>query len=338
MEGPLFTLDEELSSMLVSAHKQIGILEGMVKFIPDCDIIRNLMILRECHYSRQIDYAGDNFSETIKTINSGKSEAGDIMNIISGYMFSLESSRTTPSDICTIALHGHDSSNRVMVREKVISLGRSFTNLKEYNPTAPDKIRPALADISAFLHNDEKTDVLAKAAIAHYQFEMIHPFECYNGIVGRILLSSILYKHGVEVAPFIGLSEYLYYNKNDYFEILRTTQYSGGYIALIKFFVKSILVAAKRAVEQVENLALIIAEDEKKIYADKPVKSTLMAYDFFKRKVISEIRPISDALGVSFNTAAKAVGILVAAGILTKDSQQSRHRVFVYERFLNEIS
>jgi Fic family protein len=57
------------------------------------------------------------------------------------------------------------------------------TNLKSYNPTAPDAVLPALADISAYLYNDKDTDPLIKAALVHYQFEMIHPFEQYNGIV-----------------------------------------------------------------------------------------------------------------------------------------------------------
>jgi Fic family protein len=167
---------------------------------------------------------------------------------------------------------------------------------------------------------------------------MIHPFERYNGIVGRIMFSMILHRHGIEVAPFIGLSEYLFFNKNDYFEILRTTQYSGGYIALIKFFVRCYFITANRTSAQVEKLALIITEDEKRINADKSAKSTLMVFDYFKRHLISEIRPISQALSISYNTASKAVDILLAAGILSNNSQHSRHRVFVYKRLLDTLT
>lgn len=109
---------------------------------------------------------------------------------------------------------------------------------------------PALADISAYLYNDHNTDPLIKAALVHYQFEMIHPFERYNGIVGRILVPMVLRDTIGEAMPLICLSEYLYHNKNEYFDLLRTTQYSGGYVRWIKFFVNAVGQAAKQSAEQ----------------------------------------------------------------------------------------
>ncbi len=119
------------------------------------------------------------------------------------------------------------------------------TNLKSYNPIAPDAVLPALADISAYLYNDKDTDPLIKAALVHYQFEMIHPFEQYNGIVGRIIVQMALRDIANEPLSLICLSEYLYHNKNEYFDLLQTTQYSGGYIRWIKFFVDAVGKAAK---------------------------------------------------------------------------------------------
>lgn len=88
---------------------------------------------------------------------------------------------------------------------------------------------PALADISAYLYNDHNTDPLIKAALVHYQFEMIHPFERYNGIVGRILVPMVLRDTIGEAMPLICLSEYLYHNKNEYFDLLATV-YKGNII------------------------------------------------------------------------------------------------------------
>lgn len=73
-----------------------------------------------------------------------------------------------------------------------------------------------LADISAYLYNDQNTDPLIKAALVHYQFEMIHPFERYNGIVGRIIVPIMLSDVAREAKLLICLSEYLYHNKNEY--------------------------------------------------------------------------------------------------------------------------
>jgi len=340
MDGSFFTPDEELSSLLVMAHGQLGVLEGMTKYISEIEIIRDLMILKECHYSRLIDYDGDCFSVALKSINANRKESQIISNIASAYKFSMGQniSSIVLSEICTIAIFGLESNHKIRVREDVVSLRGSFSNLIEYNPTSPNKILPALADVAAYLENDKITDVLVKAALIHYQFEMIHPFERYNGIVGRMLFPMLLYAHGVKSASFIGLSEFLYLNRNEYFEILSTTQYSGGYIALIKFFVRCIYISIKRISSQIEEFVQIVNEDEAKIDASKPLKSTWLVYDYFKKHLISEIKPISETLGISYNTVAKIVNGFLEMNILAKDDKQSRHRNFVYSRIMSVLS
>ena len=153
------------------------------------------------------------------------------------------------SRICGIALNRESENNLIDVREhQTFGLGAK-TNPKGYNPTAPDAVLPALSDISAYLYNDHNADPLIKAALVHYQFEMIHPFERYNGIVGRILVPMILRDVVGEARPLICSSEHLYHNKNEYFDLLRSTQYSGGYIRWIKFFVNTVGQVSKQAAE-----------------------------------------------------------------------------------------
>lgn len=121
-----------------------------MKFIPDSNIICDLMILRECHYSRRINHDGDSFHGTLKAISASKNQAQSITNIVSAFKFSLENhvDNIILSQLCTIALHGHDSDINIREREDFIFWDRVVTNFKEYNPTGPDKIRSALADIS----------------------------------------------------------------------------------------------------------------------------------------------------------------------------------------------
>lgn len=99
------------------------------------------------------------------------------------------------------------------IRRKQIFLSNVKANLKIYNPTAPDALLPALADIFAFLRNSQE-DMLIKIPLVHYQFEMLHPYEKYNGIVGRIMVSQLLSNIVNEAFSFICLSEFLYWNKN----------------------------------------------------------------------------------------------------------------------------
>jgi len=338
-----FVIDDELSSLLVNAHRELGILEGAFRHLPDCEAIRNIMVARECYFSRLIDYREEAaFSAFLKAHSLGKVDANTVRNMMSAFEFALNETvhNISLSKVCSIALYGYESGQSIREREKAIFLGRFVSNLKEYNPIAPERILPAIADITAFLQNNDKIDVLIRAALAHYQFEMIHPYEYYNGIVGRIMIPMILRAYsGIKAASFIGVSEYLYLCKNDYFEILRSTQYSGGYIALIKFFVRAVYESAKTANTRIEHILRIFADDEERISAAHASNKVLpMVYDSFKSRIYSQVRMVSNDLGISFNTATKSINILCELNILQMENIQARHRVFVYNRFLETLS
>lgn len=139
------------------------------------------------------------------------------------------------SRICGIALNGESENNPIAVMDHQTFWLGAKTNLKRYNPTAPDAVFPALADISAYLYNDHNTDPLTKAALVHYQFEMIHPFERYNGIVGRILVPIVLRDTIGEAMLLICLPSICITIRMS-ISTCFGRQYSGGYVRWIKFF------------------------------------------------------------------------------------------------------
>ena len=213
------------------------------------------------------------------------------------------------------------------------------TNLKSYNPTAPDAILQALADISAYLFNNKDTDPLIKAALVHYQFEIVHPFERYNGIVGRMMIPMILYDITSGAFPLICLSEYLYQNKNEYFDLLHTTQYSGGYIRWIKFFVNAIGETAKQSAELLMQYESIISEDEYYLKENgKLPKSILAVYNYLKSFPITTITVTERKLELSFNTVSKTFNLLKKHGIIEDYNNSVRNRVFRYVKLEKLIS
>ena len=222
------------------------------------------MLLKECTYSLTVDYDAPSFQEVLVSRGGDKGAIARINNLELAYKAAMDRTISAPdlSELCGIALYGDVVSKPVDIRDKQTFLLGVRTNLKSYNPTAPDAVLPALADISAYLYNDKDTDPLIKAALVHYQFEMIHPFERYNGIVGRIIVQMALRDIANEPLLLICLSEYLYHNKNEYFDLLQTTQYSGGYIRWIKFFVDAIGKAAKRSAQLLIQYEAIVAKDK----------------------------------------------------------------------------
>lgn len=227
MRGHMYQMDDELAALLIDAHRNIGFLEGLIKYAPNKEAFAELMLLKECTYSRMIDNDSPDFKEVLTSRGTGRGNISPIIDLEVAYRAAVNMEICAPdlSRICGIALYGESEDNPMSVRDHQTFWLGAKTNLKGYNPTAPDAVLPALADISAYLYNDQKTDPLIKAALVHYQFEMIHPFERYNGIVGRIIVPIMLSDVAREAKLLICLSEYLYHNKNEYSE-----QFSEHYL------------------------------------------------------------------------------------------------------------
>ena len=167
---------------------------------------------------------------------------------------------------------------------------------------------------------------------------MIHPFEQYNGIVGRIIVPMVLSDAANEALPLICLSEYFHHNKNEYFDLLRITQYSGGYIRWIKFFVNAIGEIAKRSAELLEQYERIVAEGEKRLICTRIYhKSIATIYKHLKRFPITNIYYAVNQTGLSFNSISKALTLLQENGVVSQRGSAGRNRLWEYDALLQIV-
>lgn len=334
MRGGMYQMDDELAALLIEAHRNIGFLEGLVEYAPNKEAFAELMFLKECTYSHMIDYDGPDLKEILTIRGTDKGNITPIMNLEAAYSAAanLEIHAPDLSQICGIALNGESENTPIDVRAHQTFWLGAKTNLKGYNPTAPDAVLPALADISAYLYNDHNTDPLIKAALVHYQFEMIHPFERYNGIVGRILVPMVLRDVIGDARQLICLSECLYHNKNEYFDLLRSTQYSGGYIRWIKFFVNAVGQAAKRSAEQLIQYEQAIAEAEDRlIHIGNLPKSVYSVLEHLKRVPITTVSSAAKHTGLSFNSVSKAMSMMLEHDIVIQSGNDIRNRIWIHK-------
>ena len=333
-DGLPLPVDDELFALLTTAHRLLGVLEGLITLTPDIKIIRDLCYLKESCSSLLID--GKNsieFFDALKIRSANKAAMYHIDNLTAAQKYARGKHFTSPEliTICTLIKHGVGSTQNEEIRTKQIYSNNALTNLKIYTPTAPEDIQPALYDLTKFIAMDNHTDALIKAALVHYQFEMIHPFEHRNGVVGRVLIPMMLESAGYEAAPYLCISEYLYHNKDIYFDKLSSTQRGSGYALWVKFFVQAVCYASEKSIAWIKQFALA-AQKEAPIIAElaKSSKAALPVYEYFRKNIASEIKPVAEAIGVSYNTAAKVVNLLQDAGIVKLENEQARHKVFLY--------
>ena len=141
-----------------------------------------------------------------------------------------------------------------------------------------------------------------------------------------------------EAKLLICLSEYLYHNKNEYFDLLRSTQYSGGYIRWIKFFVNAVGEVAKKSAKLMTQYERIIALGEHRLTEiGKSTKSILEIYNYLKDTPITTITVAERNLGFSFNTVSKLFHSLQGYGIVECHLPSYRNRVFRYSELENLI-
>jgi len=334
-DGLPLPVDDELFASLTTAHKLLGVIEGIIKFSPYSNAIRELFCLKESCYSLLVDNQdGISFYDTLKARALRQENPYYVNNLVTAQKYSYEKSVSNSelTKICGLITYGIESPQVVEIRKKQICFRRVLTNLKIYTPTAPEDILPAIQDLTKFINMDNHTDILIKTALAHYQFEMIHPFETGNGTVGRILIQMMLLNAQYQAAPYLCISEFLYRNKEEYFDKLSAAQAGNGYSYWIKFFINAICQTAERSIDQIGKFTEITVEDEMRLAAlSKSSKYVMLVYDYFKHHLISEIKPIADVVGISYNTAAKVVGLLVDADILEPENEQARHKMYLHK-------
>lgn len=332
-DSTFFKMDNELAALLVETHHNLGQLKGLIQFAPNKNSFCELMLLKECTYSRTIDYGLPDFSDVLVSKGTGKGDIEPINNLVSVYKAAtgMQFASKDYSKICGSSLYGNKSEQQIGTRDTQIFLQRAISNLKTYNSTAPEAVLSSLSDISAYLYECED-GLLIQAALVHYQFEIIHPFEKYNGVVGRIIAFMVLQKVVGKALPTLCLSEYyLYLNKNEYFDMLSTTQYSGGYVSWIKFFIRVINKATQNSVSLLQKYEEIIKLDEKMIKAAIPqTRSSWSVYEYLKAFPVTSIHIAVAHLDLTYNSISKTVTVLQENKLIALESNSARNRIWKY--------
>jgi Fic family protein len=115
-----------------------------------------------------------------------------------------------------------------------------------------------MSDLEKFLHNEEiQVPHLIKIAIAHYQFETIHPFQDGNGRIGRLLITLYMVSNKILIKPSLYLSDYLEKNRAMYYDSLTLVREKNDLIQWIKFFLNAIIVTSDKGVNIFREILIL---------------------------------------------------------------------------------
>ncbi|HEY4245526.1 MAG TPA: Fic family protein [Lacunisphaera sp.] len=205
-------------------------------------------------------------------------------------------------------------------------------------PPPPDQLLDCLGALEKFLH-DESVPSLVRAALAHVQFETIHPFLDGNGRVGRLLITLLLCHDGVIPQPLLYLSLYLKKNRATYYQLLQHVRETGDWEAWVDFFLAGVDETARQAADTVARLLQLFQTDRVRIYElGRAAGSAPRVHEFMQRQpVVSSPRLVAE-LGLSKPTANAALAQLVKLGVVEEITGRQRGRVYAYQAYLRILS
>ncbi len=197
-----------------------------------------------------------------------------------------------------------------------------------------------MAALERFIHDQpERTSPILKAALAHVQFETIHPFLDGNGRLGRLLITLLLVAEGILKEPLLYLSLYLKRHRKEYYELLQAVRTEGDWESWVDFFVRGVRETAEEAVSTARRLARVFAEDHTRIQKlGRVAGSALRVHHALQHHPIQTIKSLADRTELTVPTVTSALAHLVDAGIVREITGRPRSRVFAYDRYVRLLS
>ena len=204
-------------------------------------------------------------------------------------------------------------------------------------PPPPQRLDECLADLERFLH--EPVNPVIKAALAHVQFETIHPFLDGNGRVGRLLITLSLVNDRVLKRPLLYPSLYFKEHRQDYYAQLNAVRETGDYEHWIDFFAEAIRHSAEVAIETGRRISEVFLQDRELLRQRGRIAGTLlMVQEALQAKPVASIASLTAATGLTTPTVTTALRELVSLGIARETTGRARGRVFAYKRYLEAMS
>jgi len=243
---------------------------------------------------------------------------------------------TVAEEICSII------KGKEMTVRKVPGTALRKTSTGEIIYTPPDGeqlLRDLLDNLFNWMNADDEIHPILKAAIAHYQFESIHPFTDGNGRTGRVLIVLYLVEQGLLKAPVLFLSGEILAHREAYYSALQTTRETGNLISFLMWFVELVHGASLKSTIRANNVRLAMLEMKHSIRSlDPSLYSQDLVNFLFRGPVIFAPQLVEQRVVRSLSTAHSYLKKLEAAGLLTRADKRFNRKVgYINFKLLNAL-
>ena len=326
-----------------------GRLDGVSSLLPDPDLFLYAYVRREALLSSQIEGTQSSLSDLLMfELEEATGVPFDDVVEVSSYVAALDhglarlasgfplSSRLLKEIHAVLLARGRGADRQPgEFRRSQNWIGGTRPGNARFVPPPPGRVDSCMAELERFLHAEDDLPLLVKAALAHVQFETIHPFLDGNGRLGRLLIVLMLVDGGILRQPLLYLSLFFKQHRGRYYELLDAVRRDGDWEAWVTFFLEGIESTAAAAVNAAQRLLELFRADEAKLMGlGRSGTSVRQVFAALRQRPLTGIPQLATRAQLSFPTAAKAVEQLVALGIAREITGGRRNRVFAYDGYL----
>lgn len=218
------------------------------------------------------------------------------------------------------------------------ALANDATGKVIYTPPQGEALlRSLLADWERFLHEAEAIDPLIRMAVAHYQFEAIHPFADGNGRTGRILNLLFLVEQGLLDSPVLYLSRSIIRRKADYYRLLRAVTAEGRWEDWILYMLKAVEDTARWTTAKIHAIRKLMQDTAEIVRVQAPAAYSRELIELIFVQPYSRIGNLVDAGIAQRQTASVYLKELCDAGVL-KEVKAGREKLFINPRLMTLLT
>ena len=261
-------------ALAVDAHDAVARYDESIKRLPEPSIVRRSFETKEAVLSSKIEGTQATLREVMEydirlALGSETDEAKDYEEI-SNYRLAIDIGRRWLEEEKAITVDFVKEMHRVLLssvrgqdkspgefRQQQVYIGPPGATIQEATYVAPPKeeVDQLMYKLIQYAQTDHASfSALIEAAMIHYQFEAIHPFEDGNGRIGRLFISMYLCKKGVTSLPNLYISEFLEQHRREYYEALNLVSAEGNWLQWIQFFLRAVRQQARISKERVDEI------------------------------------------------------------------------------------
>lgn len=348
--NPPLQLDDRHHELIEKANRALGRLDGVTMLLPDTSLFLYFYVRKEALLSSQIEGTQSSFSDLLlHEIEEAPGVPLDEVKEVSKYVAAMNHGLKRLREGFPLSLRLIREIHAVLLSQGCGSekapgefrrtqnwIGGTRPGNALFVPPPPEKVAERMSDLEKFLHDiPTRTPVLIKAALAHVQFESIHPFLDGNGRLGRLLITFLLCAEGALSEPMLYLSLYFKKNRQAYYEALQRVRTNGDWENWLRFFLEGVAETAEQAANTAKNILRLFDNDRRRLEAlGRQAGSSLRVHELLQKKPILSIQNAGKVLKLSVPTVTTAVSHLLKLNILKELTGRRRNRLFVYKKYL----